>query len=81
MMQQQFDPSSMFRFAPQQQQQQRTRRLGDIDLALPWSMDMDVMDGDTEYIILCELPGVNKDKVEVKIENNILMIKATKERW
>eukprot|EP01034_Spumella_vulgaris_P029896 gene29896-37025_t len=79
MQQQQFDPS-MFRFGPQQQQQIRSRRVGDIDFALPWSMDMDVMDGDTEYIILCELPGINKDKVDVRIENNMLTVKATKER-
>ena len=47
---------------------------GDIVFKIP----VDVLDGSKEYIVMAELPGVSKDKVDVMIENNILTIKAEK---
>eukprot|EP01034_Spumella_vulgaris_P030182 gene30182-37351_t len=43
-----------------------------------FKMSVDVLDGDKEYIVMAELPGVPKDKVDVMIENNVLTIKAEK---
>lgn len=55
------------------------RRMRD-PLPVPWSMDIDALDGDNEYIVICELPGISKDNVHVNIENNMLTIKAVKDR-
>eukprot|EP01034_Spumella_vulgaris_P027403 gene27403-34112_t len=64
-----------------QQQQIRSCRVGDIDFALPsWRIDMDVMNGDTEFTIPRELPGISKDKVNVRLENNMLTVKSVNER-
>ncbi len=45
---------------------------------LPWLIKCDVFDGAKEFIVLAEVPGVAKDKVEVMIENNVLSITAEK---
>ncbi len=45
---------------------------------LVFKINVDVLDGSKEYIVMAELPGVPKDKVDVMIENNILTIKAEK---
>ncbi len=37
---------------------------------------VDVLDYDNEVIVVAELPGVDKDKIKVKIKDNKLVIKA-----
>ncbi len=43
-----------------------------------WVMNVDICDADKEYIVLVEVPGVPKDKLNINIENNILMIRCEK---
>lgn len=38
---------------------------------------VDIIDRDSEVVIKAELPGVEKDKVEVSISDNILTLRAT----
>jgi len=41
---------------------------------------LDSWDSDNEFFVECEVPGVPKDKISVNIEQNMLTIKACKER-
>ncbi len=41
-----------------------------------WNPAVDIFENDNEIIIKAELPGMNAKDIEVKIENNILMLKG-----
>lgn len=43
------------------------------------SFKIDVEKNDKEYIVTAELPGVNKDNINVEVENSILTISVSKE--
>ncbi|MFQ5953403.1 MAG: Hsp20/alpha crystallin family protein [Candidatus Omnitrophota bacterium] len=41
---------------------------------LTFEPDIDITEKDKEYIVMVDLPGVNKDKINVEIEGNMLTI-------
>ncbi len=43
------------------------------------SFKIDVEKGDKEYIVTAELPGVDKNNINVEVENNILTISVSKD--
>lgn len=43
------------------------------------SFKIDVEKNDKEYIVTAELPGVNKENINVEVENSILTISVSKE--
>ncbi len=59
-------------------------RLGSIlgkDWELPmsttaWNPSVDIFENDNEVIIKAELPGMNPKDMEVRLENNVLMLKG-----
>ena len=49
------------------------------DIDLERNFRLDVIDRDKEFLVRCELPGVEKDDIEVTITGNRLMIEAERE--
>ena len=45
-----------------------------------WAPVVDILETDNEFILKVELPGVEKDDVEVSIDNRILTIKGEKKK-
>lgn len=43
-----------------------------------WTPAMDVVETANEFIVSAELPGLEKDDIEIEIENNILTIRGEK---
>jgi HSP20 family protein len=41
-----------------------------------WHPDADIYESDSDYIIFIDLPGVDKNNINVKVEDNSLTIKA-----
>ena len=41
-----------------------------------WNPSVDIFENDNEVIIKAELPGMNSKDIEVKLENNVLMLKG-----
>src|SRR5688572_10888717 len=41
-----------------------------------WNPAVDIFENDNEIVIKAELPGLNAKDIELKIENNILMLKG-----
>ncbi len=51
----------------------------DTDISVPdWSPTVDIEENDDAYTIKAEMPGVNKDDMEVNFDNGILTIKGEK---
>jgi HSP20 family protein len=50
---------------------------GEMQLA---DIKVDVTEGDTQYTVKAELPGVEKDDIDVKIDGNLVSISAKVER-
>ncbi len=45
-----------------------------------WSPAVDIFDKGGEVVIHAELPGINKEDIDVRVENNVLTIRGKKER-
>ena len=43
-----------------------------------WSPSVDIEEEDDKYLIKADLPGVDKDNIEVKLENGVLSIRGEK---
>jgi HSP20 family protein len=43
---------------------------------MAWNPAVDIFENDNEIVIKAELPGMNAKDIEVKLENNILMLKG-----
>jgi len=41
-----------------------------------WNPSVDIFENDNEVIIKAELPGMNPNDMEVRLENNVLMLKG-----
>lgn len=41
--------------------------------------DIDLTETDTEYIVVCDLPGMAKEEIEVSVSGNYLIISGTRE--
>ncbi|HOF39686.1 MAG TPA: Hsp20/alpha crystallin family protein [Candidatus Hydrogenedentes bacterium] len=41
-----------------------------------WEPPLDIYETDTKFVIIAELPGVKKDQVHVRVEQNILTIEG-----
>ena len=41
-----------------------------------WNPSVDIFENDNEVIVKAELPGMNAKDIEVKLENNVLMLKG-----
>ena len=41
-----------------------------------WNPSVDIFENDNEVVIKAELPGMNAKDIEVRLENNILMLKG-----
>ena len=41
-----------------------------------WNPLVDIFENDNEVIVKAELPGMNAKDIEVKLENNVLMLKG-----
>ena len=58
------------------------RGLSELDIPIPFGVrapKVDVIDRDDEVVVKAELPGVEKDHVEVSINDSLLTIQATAE--
>ena len=45
-----------------------------------WSPAVDIYDKGGEVVIHAEIPGIKKDDIDVRVENNVLTIRGKKER-
>ena len=45
-----------------------------------WSPAVDIYDKGSEVVIHAELPGMKKEDIDVRVENNVLTIRGKKER-
>jgi HSP20 family protein len=45
-----------------------------------WSPAVDIFDKGGEVVIHAELPGIKKEDIDVRVENNVLTIRGKKER-
>ena len=45
-----------------------------------WSPAVDIFDKGAEVVIHAELPGIKKEDIDVRVENNVLTIRGKKER-
>ncbi len=45
-----------------------------------WSPAVDVYDRGSEMVIQAELPGMKKEDIDVRVENNVLTLRGKKER-
>lgn len=59
--------------------EQLNRGFGQIDSALPGSISIDVEDTDEAYVVTADLPGFEREDIEVQVENNTLTLRATRE--
>jgi HSP20 family protein len=41
-----------------------------------WSPAVDIKEDEKQYILIADIPGVNADKIDIQMENNILSIKG-----
>jgi HSP20 family protein len=41
-----------------------------------WNPSVDIFENDNEVVVKAELPGMNAKDIEVKLENNVLMLKG-----
>lgn len=53
---------------------------GDADFLGAWSPAVDVYDKGNEVVIHAEIPGMKKEDIDVRVENNVLTIRGKKER-
>ena len=44
--------------------------------ATAWNPSVDIFENDNEVVFKAELPGMNAKDIEVKLENNVLMLKG-----
>lgn len=52
----------------------------DSDFLGTWNPSVDIFDKGGEVVIHAELPGMKKEDIDVRVENNVLTIRGTKER-
>lgn len=45
-----------------------------------WNPAVDIYDKGNEVVIHAEIPGMKKDDIEVRVENNVLTVRGKKER-
>jgi HSP20 family protein len=45
-------------------------------VARAWAPRVDILENEASYQVTAELPGVNKDDVEITVENNLLTLKG-----
>ena len=45
-------------------------------LATTWNPSVDIFENDNEVVVKAELPGMNAKDIEVRLENNVLMLKG-----
>mmetsp|Transcript_8826 Transcript_8826/g.13207 ORF Transcript_8826/g.13207 Transcript_8826/m.13207 type:complete len:143 (+) Transcript_8826:295-723(+) len=45
-----------------------------------WRMLVDILDCGDKYCVYCDIPGVTEENIDISFENNILIIKATRQR-
>jgi len=50
------------------------------ELAVPRAMPVDVVEHDDNFAVKADVPGVNKEDINVSVDNNILSIKVNKEQ-
>jgi len=55
-------------------------RESDSDFLGAWNPAVDVYDKGTEVVLHAELPGANKDDIDIRVENNVLTLRGKKER-
>lgn len=48
--------------------------------ATDWSVAVDVLENDDEYVVKASVPGMNPDDIEITLEKNILTIKGELEK-
>jgi HSP20 family protein len=41
-----------------------------------WNPSVDILENDNEVVVKAELPGINAKDIEVRLENNVLMLKG-----
>jgi HSP20 family protein len=44
-----------------------------------WSPSVDIFENDNEVVVKAELPGMNAKDIEVRLENNVLMLKGERQ--
>lgn len=57
-----------------------TPREDNNDFLGSWSPVVDIFDKGGEVVIHAELPGIKKEDIEVRVENNVLTLRGKKER-
>ena len=51
-----------------------------VDYLGAWNPAVDIFDKGAEVFIHAELPGIKKEDIDVRVENNVLTIRGKKER-
>ena len=51
-----------------------------VDYLGAWNPAVDIFDKGAEVVIHAELPGIKKEDIDVRVENNVLTIRGKKER-
>ena len=57
-----------------------TPREDNNDFLGSWSPAVDIFDKGGEVVIYAELPGIKKEDIDVRVENNVLTLRGKKER-
>jgi HSP20 family protein len=73
------DPWSMMRQLQREMSTVFDRRLADNDESLPvatsdWTPSVDIKEEDNRFVIMADIPGVEPEDIEVKMENGVLSI-------
>jgi len=55
-------------------------RQSNVDYLGAWNPAVDIFDKGAEVVIHAELPGIKKEDIDVRVENNVLTIRGKKER-
>lgn len=48
----------------------------DWDQAITWSLPLDVVENEGEYLVKASIPGMNPDDLEITYDNNVLTIRG-----
>lgn len=57
-----------------------SRRPGSRSLESAWAPAVDIQDGKESILVKADLPGLNKDEIEVTVEGDTLILKGEKKR-
>ena len=55
------------------------RMYADTEAAPTWSPAVDIREEEDHYLLLADLPGMKKEEIEVKVEDDVLILSGSRE--